>query len=189
MTKATIKKNLRYENLIKLLNKEPFLSDAQIADKLEVSIPTVRLDRINLGIKEVRERIKERADTNEAKIKAISPGDVIGEIYDLELNVSGKAVFTTKKEMTFENSEIVRGEYMYSFAESTALAIIDAESALVGIANIKYKVPVKPNQKIIAKAEVKKIRENSFIVWVFLYNDEVQVFRGKYLLVTTNREE
>jgi acyl-CoA thioesterase FadM len=77
---------------------------------------------------------------------------------------------------------VVRGEFIYSFAESTAISIIDANAALVGVANIKYKVPVKPDEKLIAKAEVKKIRNMNFITWVIVYRGDTEVFKGKFIL-------
>ncbi len=95
------------------------------------------------------------------------------------------ALFDTTSDMVFENSDIVSGKYLYSFAESTALSIIDTKVALVGVANIKYKIPVKANDTLVSKAEVKKIRMNSFIVWVNIFRNEIEVFRSKFILVAT----
>ena len=52
-------------------------------------------------------------------------------------------------------------------------------SYYVGVANIKYKIPVSSGAKLIAKAEVKSIRRNNHIVWVFIYEKQMEVFRGK----------
>jgi len=60
--------------------------------------------------------------------------------------------------MVFEKTRIVQGHYIYSLAESLAIAVIDAQVALVGVANIKYKVPVYAGSKLVAKAEVKSQR-------------------------------
>ena len=40
--------------------------------------------------------------------------------------------------MTFEGMNVVRGEYIYSFAETIAISLIPTKAALVGVANIKY---------------------------------------------------
>jgi len=119
------------------------------------------------------------------KVKALSTNDIVGELLNVELNKKGMAVFEMSKEMTFENSDIISGKYLYSFAESTALSIIDTEVALVGVANIKYKIPVKANDVLVSKAEVKKIRMNNFIVWVNIFRNEIEVFRSKFILVAT----
>ncbi len=189
MTKATKKKLIRHEQLSKLILDQPFLTDGQIATRLNVSVPTVRLDRLELGIKEMRERVRQMATATKEKVKAISKNDIVGELLNLELNKTGMALFETTKDMTFENSSVISGQYLYSFAESTALSIIDADVALVGVANIKYKIPVLANDNLIAKAEVKEIRLKNFIVWVTIYRDEIEVFRGKFILVASKKGE
>jgi hypothetical protein len=53
---------------------------------------------------------------------------------------------------------------------------------LIGVANIKYKVLVTSDTRLVARGEVRVKRENSFIVWVKIYNDQVEVFSGKFIL-------
>ncbi len=184
MTKASKNKKLRHEKLLKIIETEPFLTDEEIAKRLDVSIPTVRLDRLELGIRELRERIKDMARRTQEKVRALAGKDIVGELLDLDLNERGVAVFETNKEMTFERSNVVRGHFIYAFAESTAISVIDADVALVGVANIKYKVPVYVGEKLVAKAEVKRIRSSNFVVWVLVYRDRKEVFRGKFILIT-----
>lgn len=184
MTKASKNKKLRHDRLMKIIENEPFLTDEEIARRLDVSIPTVRLDRLELGIRELRERIKVMARKTQEKVRALANKDIVGELLDLDLNQRGVAVFETSKDMTFERSDIIRGHYIYAFAESTAISVIDSDVALVGVANIKYKVPVRFGDKLVAKAEVKRIRTNNFVVWVMVYMDRKEVFRGKFILIT-----
>ncbi len=184
MTKASINKRLRHEKLFDIIEKEPFLTDEEIAKKLSVSVPTIRLDRLELGISELRERIKDMANKTHQKLRSLSYDDLIGELVDLNLNERGVAVFETTKDMTFSRSDIVRGQYIYAFAESTAISVIDTDVALVGVANIKYKHPVNFGEKIIAKAEVRRIRKNNFVVLVFVYKDRKEVFQGKFILIS-----
>jgi acyl-coenzyme A thioesterase PaaI-like protein len=90
--------------------------------------------------------------------------------------------------MAFERTKIIRGHYIYSLAESLAIAVIDADVALVGVANIKYKTPVYSGSKLLAKAEVKKVKDNKFIVWVNILHKQVEVFRGKFILVSLEKD-
>lgn len=184
MTRASKNKRIRHGKLLEIIETEPFLTDEEIAKRLDVSVPTVRLDRLELGISEVRERIRGIADKTHEKVRSLAGHDIVGELLDLELNQTGVAVFETTEDMSFERSDIVRGHYIYSFAESTAISVIDADVALVGVANIKYKVPVKSGDKLVAKAEVKRIRTNNFVVWVFVTRERKEVFRGKFILIT-----
>ena len=51
----------RHELLKKRIEENPFINDEELAEAFEVSIATVRLDRMALGIPELRIRIKQRA--------------------------------------------------------------------------------------------------------------------------------
>ena len=68
---STSKKQIRQETLLKELEKNPFLTDEQLANTLEVSIQTIRLDRLAKGIPELRERTKHMAIDAQEKLKAI----------------------------------------------------------------------------------------------------------------------
>ncbi len=189
MSRSSLMKRERHNVLSEKVKTDPFLTDEELAEIYHVSIPTIRLDRLELGIPELRERIKIVAEENYRKVKSLVSGEIVGELIDIELNVSGISMLETNKGMTFERTKIIRGQYIYSFAESLAIAVIDANVALVGVANIKYKTPVYADSKLIAKAEVKKIRENNFIVWVKISNKNKEVFKGKFILVSIEEQQ
>ncbi len=168
---------------------DPFLTDEEIAAMLSVSVPTVRLDRLELGIPELRERIKNVAENNLNKVKSLNSKEIIGELIDIQLGTGGISVLDTTPEMTFEKTRIVRGHFIYSLAESLAIAVIDAEVALVGVANIKYKTPVYSDSKLFARAEVRREKTNNYIVWVKIYEKQIEVFRGKFILVALEKIE
>lgn len=182
-------KRERHSLLKTKINNNPFLTDEEIADVLSVSVPTIRLDRLELGIPELRERIKLVAEKTHNKVKSLNSKEIIGELIDIQLGESGLSILDTTLEMTFEKTQIVRGHFIYAFAESLAIAVIDAEVALVGVANIKYKTPVYSESKLIAKADVKRSKTNNYIVWVKISEKQVEVFRGKFILVALEKKE
>ena len=53
---ARLKKKERHEILVRQVQDKPFLTDEELAGLFGVSIQTIRLDRMELGIPEVRER-------------------------------------------------------------------------------------------------------------------------------------
>lgn len=187
MKRTSLPKKERQEILYEKIHENPFLTDEELADIFYVSVPTIRLDRLELGIPELRERIKSVAERNINKVKSLQSKEIVGEIIDLNLDKSGISILETDKSMVFERTKIVRGHYIYSFAESLAIAVIDARVALVGVANIKYKVPVYAGSKLFARAEVRRIKENSYIVWVIIQEKQVEVFRGKFILVSLEK--
>jgi acyl-coenzyme A thioesterase PaaI-like protein len=177
-------KKERQLKLIEKLKEDPFLTDEELAEILSVSVPTVRLDRLEIGVPELRQRIRDMASRNLNKLRALNSEEVIGEIVELNLGESAISILDTTEQMVFAQSKIVRGHYIYSMAESIAIAVIDADVALVGVANIKYKQPVYAGSRLVAKVSIKQRRPSGkYIVWVMIYNKQVEVFRGKFLLV------
>ncbi|HBR03547.1 MAG TPA: transcription factor FapR [Ruminiclostridium sp.] len=177
-------KKVRQNTLVGKLKEDPFLTDEELADLLKVSVPTVRLDRLELGVPELRQRVREMASKNHNRVRALSAEDIIGEIVELNLGENAISVLDTTEQMVFTNSKVVRGHYIYSMAESIAIAVIDADVALVGVANIKYKHPVYAGSKLVARVTIREKRpKGRYIVWVMIYNKQVEVFRGKFLLV------
>ncbi len=181
---ARIKKINRQQLLLEYMQETPFVTDEELSKRLKVSIQTIRLDRLELGIPELRQRIKKMAQEAQNKVKTISNRDVIGELIDLELGKSGISLMTITEDMVFEKTRVARGYHVFSQANSLALAVIDAPAAVTGVANIKYKVPVEVGEKLIAKAEIVKRRGNKYFVWVKIKNEFQEVFRAKFIMVS-----
>lgn len=180
-------KKERQEKLVKLLEDNPFLTDDELAQKLTVSVPTVRLDRLELNIAEHRIRIKLMAEGAHSKLKSLDKGELVGELVYINPSVEAISIMTTDEDMLFLHGKIVRGHYIYSMAETIAIAVIDADAALIGIANIKYKHPVFAGVRLTARAEVKKVSGNKTIVWVKITQEHKEVFAGKFVLATINK--
>lgn len=179
-----LKKKARQQELADNLKEKPFLTDEELARMFQVSIQTIRLDRLALGIPELRERIKKMAENAQHKVKSISCEEVVGELIDLELGKSGISLLKITEDMVFERTQVARGHYVFSQANSLALAVIDAPSAVTGVANIKYKVPIHIGDKLIAKAEIIRKRGNKYFIWVKTRNEEQEVFRAKFIMVS-----
>ena len=47
---------------------------------------------------------------------------------------------------------------------------------------MKYKIPVKAGEKLVAKAKVTHIKEYEYYVHVFVQVHENQVFRSKFIM-------
>lgn len=181
-TKLNKKERLRQLKIE--IDKNPFYTDDELAELFSVSVQTIRLDRMELGIPELRERIKNVAEENYHKVKAIVGSEIVGELIDLELGKSGISVFEPTPDMAFLKTKIIRGHYIYSQAESLAISVIDADVALIGVANIKYKYPVRIGDRLVAKAEVIRRRGNKYFVWVMIKVKNKEVFRGKFILAS-----
>ena len=77
------KKLIRHRSLKKLLRDNPFSTDEQLAKMLDVSVQTIRLDRVALGIPELRARTRTMAEEAQTKLRAIDKKDIVGELLDV----------------------------------------------------------------------------------------------------------
>ena len=59
-----LKKQARQEAIKNEIERNPFITDNALSDKFAVSIQTIRLDRTQLNIPELRKRIKHVAKGN-----------------------------------------------------------------------------------------------------------------------------
>lgn len=183
MSRTNEARKERNKQIIEYLKQDPFANDEKLAEYFNVSINTIRLDRARLGIREVRERIKDRASENIKKIVSLGKEEIIGNVIEFVPGEKAVSVLETKDYMSFENTDVIKGYHIYSMAETVAISIIPNKVALVGVANIKYVKKILKNEIIYAHAEVKKKRETNYIVWVKIFdkNDELK-FKGKFIL-------
>ncbi|MBO8126710.1 MAG: transcription factor FapR [Firmicutes bacterium] len=179
---AKLRKRQRQEALSELLERNPFLTDQELAARFGVSIQTIRLDRMELGLPELRERLKQVAEQAYGRVKSVSSTDIIGDLIEINLDESALSVLDTDSSMTFAASEIVRGHHIFAQANSLAAALVDAPVALTGSAQIKYLAPVYAGQRIVAKAKVTKIEGRKRLIKVRSYVGDKDVFVGDFTL-------
>lgn len=182
MGRAELKRK-RQMQLLRQVEADPFLKDEDLARRLGVSVATVRLDRSELGIAEYRERIKSVAAGNLHKDSAQ------GDLLDLNPYHDGISVLIPDESMAFPGTDIVRGEAVFAFAENLILGLLNAKTILIKVANVKYIKEVKKGEKLVAKFEVKRVRDGEFIVWVKIKVEMAEVFRGKFNVAVTAEAE
>lgn len=154
-TIARLPKKDRQTRLVQYLKENPFATDEDLAVAFRVSIQTIRLDRLELGIPELRERIKSVAERSLDPVKSLGIDEVIGEVVDLQLDVQGISVLDIKEEHVFARTQIARGHYIFAQANSLAVAVMNTDVALTATARIRYIRPIKLGERLVAKAVVR----------------------------------
>nr|WP_217364481.1 transcription factor FapR [Brevibacillus brevis] len=145
----------RQSRLVQYLADNPFATDEDLAELFHVSIQTIRLDRLELGIPELRERIKTVAEKSLDPVKSLGIDEIIGEMVDLQLDSQAISVLEIKEEHVFSKTQIARGHYIFAQANSLAVAVINADVALTATARIRFVRPVRTGEKLVAKAVVR----------------------------------
>ncbi len=188
MGRTGLAKSARQALLTKYLQGNPFLTDEDLAHILNVSIQTVRLDRAELNIPEMRERVKEMARGVYQNLRAITGSEVVGELVDLEMGREGLSILDVTEEMTLQKTRVLDGQYLFAQANTLALALIDSDVALTGTAKISFKRPVFRGEKVIARAIITRKKGNKYMVRVSSHVRDDLVFQGKFLVFDLSEE-
>jgi acyl-coenzyme A thioesterase PaaI-like protein len=184
-------KKERQQMLIETIKENPFITDEELAEKFSVSVQTIRLDRLELSIPELRERIKSVAEKRFSdEIKALPIDEVIGDVIDINLDQNAISILDIKKKHVFKRNGIARGHHLFAQANSLALALIDDEWALTAKANISFTRSVKENERVVAKASVMKFeQEDRTLVEVNSFVGNELVFKGEFEMYRSRQQE
>lgn len=181
----------RQRLLKETIEQTPFITDEALAKRFSVSIQTIRLDRMELAIPELRERIKSVAtDQWNETVKALPLDEVIGEIIDLELDKRAISILVIRPEHVFSRNKIARGHHLFAQANSLAVAVINDELALTAKSELKFMRQVRQEERVIAKATVEgrnnkgltNVRVNSFV-------DNEKVFTGLFVMYRSTEQK
>jgi acyl-coenzyme A thioesterase PaaI-like protein len=183
-------KSERQQKLSTMIESNPFLTDEDLMKMFAVSIQTIRLDRLELGIPELRERLKSMAATSYDQVRSLAIDEVIGELVDLQLDKSAISILDIRPEHVFSRTGIARGHFLFAQANSLAVAVINDEIALTTAAEIRFMRPVKLGEKCVCKAYV-RFEPNAKVkahVDVTTYVREEPVFQGQFVVYRTANE-
>lgn len=110
-----INKRERQKLLTATIKENPFITDEELADKFSVSVQTIRLDRLELSIPELRERIKNVAEKRFGdEVRSLPLEEIIGEIIDINLDQNAISIFDVKHEHVFKRNMIARGHHLFA---------------------------------------------------------------------------
>jgi acyl-coenzyme A thioesterase PaaI-like protein len=187
---AALASDERRRRVARVLQDDPLATDVELARRFGVSVQTVRLDRLALGIPELRERTMRVAELALGRIRSLGVKEIVGEIVELSLGESGISRLEARDDMSFARSGVIRGQFIFAQAESLALALIDADVVLTGLARVKFRRPVQVGEVLLAKGRVVRSRgHGKFAVEVLTLVAGEEVFRGKFLVAAVGGSE
>ena len=175
-------KKSRLDELMKIISSNPMITDNELAERLKVSVSTIRLDRALMGVPELRERIKTMAENALIKLQSLSPSEVIGDLLELEPDKWALSVLKTAKEMAFRFTDIVSDNYVYAQAGSIAVAAINAAKVIIGSMRGEYKGHAKVGDVLIARAKVGVNHDGKKIVSVRTKVGNKEIFVGRFIV-------
>lgn len=178
------KREQRQQTLRRYLRFNPFATDEELAQKFKVSVPTIRLDRLALGIPEVRERIMTMAQNAQARMRGVTAEELVGELVELQPTVMGISILEVTPQMLVQPGGNARGHYLFDQAHSLALVAVGAEVVLTSSARVRYRRPVYLGERVVARAMVKVVRGSSCLVSVHSRVSGEIVFKAQFIIIT-----
>ncbi|CAA7602732.1 Thioesterase superfamily [Acididesulfobacillus acetoxydans] len=174
-------KERRQENLRDIIARNPLLTDRELAVYFGVSVPTIRLDRAELGIAELRQRT--RLVANEAiELRALGQQEIVGKLLELKIGRCGRSELMIDKTMILTKAQAARGHHLFGQANSLAVALIDAEVALTGSAEVKFLRPVRLKERVVAEGRVIKRKKDKYWIEVVSRVNGEDVLSGKWIM-------
>lgn len=186
-----VPKKERQHLLRSLLDEDPFLTDEDIAGHFSVSVQTVRLDRLECGIPELRERLKSVASQHmKETVKSLQTEEIFGEIIDVELDDKALSIFDVTDDHVFKRNGIARGHHLFAQANSLAVAVLDDDLALTVRSSLHFAKPVKAGDRVVARAVVRQetLKNKSTVVDVISTVESEPVFSGEFLMYRTTKK-
>ena len=89
----------RQKELVDMLKTDPFYTDEELAEVFSVSVQTIRLDRMSLNIPELRERVKNIAESQSTKVRTLGMKEITGEIIDISVGELGISMLEVNEDM------------------------------------------------------------------------------------------
>lgn len=164
------------------LSKHPFFTDDELAERFKVSVSTIRLDRGELGIPELRERTRVVAQEAYSTLTSLDDQELIGELLELVIGERACSEMKIDEGMVLAKARVARGHYLFAQANSLAIALVDAPMALTGSVELKFIRPVQLGEVVVAVGKVLKRKRNKYWVQVAAHVGTEEVLRGYWVL-------
>lgn len=169
------------------LSKHPFFTDDELAERFKVSVSTIRLDRGELGIPELRERTRAVAQEAYSTLKSLDDQELIGELLELVIGERACSELMIEESMVLVKARVARGHYLFAQANSLAIALVDAPMALTGRVELKFIRPVQLGEVVVAVGKVLKRKRNKYWVQVSAHVGTEEVLRGDWVIFAIDR--
>lgn len=172
----------RHQALCEEIEKNPFLTDQELAKHFGVSVSTIRLDRTDLRIPELRERTRAVAHEAYGTLKSLDEQELIGLLIELKVGSLGRSEMLIEESMVLGKARVARGHHLFAQANSLAIALVDAEMAVTGSVELKFLRPTHLGETVIAEGRVRKQKENKYWVDITAKVNQEEVLIGHWIL-------
>lgn len=109
-----------------------------------------------------------------------------GKPVELKENYAKVALTLTEK-MMLDESGLIHGGFIFSMADYAAMLAINHPNVVLGGANVRFLVPVKKGDKLIAEAQLAREDGKKLIVDVNIVRENEVIFIGEFYCFTPEK--
>lgn len=160
------------------LKENPLQTDEELARRLGVSVPTIRLDRMRLGIPELRQR------TQGLALRAVRPGRTEGmglEIADHEAGRWVAAVWRVEDVFGVGWGEAIPNAEVFRQADALVRVVTRGQGD-AALAHAQFRRPVRTGERLALHAEVIRRQPGRLVVLVVFRAEAGIAFRAKFVV-------
>ncbi|MGE4271476.1 MAG: transcription factor FapR [Desulfitobacterium sp.] len=180
-------KHERHQALREEIENNPFSTDEELAKHFGVSVSTIRLDRTELSIPELRERTRAVAHGAYDTLKSLGEAELVGELRELRVGDSGSTLLKIEESMVLSRARVTRGHHLFAQANSLAIALVNAEMVVTGSVDMKFLRPVRYGEVVLAKGKVLSHKDNKYRVQIKSYVDQEVVLSGTWVVFSIEK--
>lgn len=171
----------RHQLLLRYLTEDPLQTDEVLADRLGVSVPTVRLDRLTLGVPALHRRSQQLAQRVVGNSPSRATITAPGELLALERGVMAQGQWVVGEEMATAIGGGIPVYLLLAHAERLIYGIAGGEIVLIGLVNAKCYRPVRAGEQLESSARVIRRKGGRVVTLIEMSCGRQPVFRAKYV--------
>ncbi len=171
----------RHRQLLGILAQDPLLTDQSLARRLGVSVPTIRLDRMALGIPALQSRSRALAKQMLRVEAWTEPADMLGDVVSFVSGRSARASLVIDRNTpSMMRQGVVPAYFLLAQAERLLYRVLGADNVLPGLVYARYLRPVGAGERLHMMVDMVRKTRGRVVVVVQIDAGESSVFRAKY---------
>jgi len=170
----------RHQQLLRLLTEDPLQTDQRLAERLGVSVPTIRLDRMTLGVPALPKRSRDLAEQLLNGSPLREEINSLGELVALERGIAASARILIQPQMAVGLGGSVPSYFLLAHAERLVYSVVGGDVVLTAVVNAKSYRPVRSGEMLESLATVVRHQHGRVVVLVEMTSHQTRVFRAKY---------
>jgi acyl-coenzyme A thioesterase PaaI-like protein len=100
---------------------------------------------------------------------------------------SCKVELIASKDMITDDKNLIHGGFIFGLADYAAMLAVNEPNVVLASADVKFMLPVKVGEKLIAEASINTKKDSKFSVEVQVWSNSKEVFYGNFTCIVPEK--